>query len=74
MTPQTVSVADLVAGRVPDGLAGVRWPDGTVECRFNVTAADYAIRLRAAGQPDLGAGVVLTDPATECDRCAEKCG
>lgn len=69
-----ISFTELVAGRVPDDLTGVRWPDGTVECRFNVTAEDYPVRVRAAGHADPGVGEVLTDPATECDRCAERCG
>lgn len=73
MIRRTITFSDLAAGRVPDDLAGVRWQDGTVECRFNVTAPDYGERVRASGQPPLGPGEVLDDPATECDRCADKC-
>lgn len=69
-----VTFAELVAGRVPDDLTGVRWPDGVLECRFNATADDYAVRVRASGPPPVGAAEVLVDPAVACDRCADKCG
>lgn len=74
MEPRTVTFADVIAGRLPDDLAGVRWSDGTVECRFNVTSDDYPSRVRQGGRHDLGTGAVLTDPSTACDRCADKCG
>ena len=73
MTRRTITFTDLSRGVVPDDLTGVRWPDGTVECRFNVTADDHAARWRSEGRADPGPGEVLTDPATECDRCADKC-
>jgi len=72
MTHRTITLADLAAGRVPDELEGIRWADGTVECRFNVTADDYFSRRREAGERDVGSGDVLTEP-TDCDRCADKC-
>ena len=71
---RTLTLADVLAGRVPDDLAGVRWHDGTVECRANLVADDYAARHTAAGRRTLGHGVVLTDPSASCDRCADKCG
>lgn len=73
-TPRLVTFAALVAGDVPEDLTGVRWPDGSVECRFNVTAADYPVRVRSSGPPPTGAAEVLVDPAVACDRCADKCG
>ena len=74
MRRRFVTFAQLVAGDLPDDLTGVRWPDGVVECRFNVTADDYAARVRSSGPPPAEPGEVLVDPAAACDRCAEKCG
>ncbi len=74
MTRRTITVTDLSHRRIPDDLTGVRWPDGTVECRYNVSADDYLARLRTAGHRDPGAGEVLTDPSVVCDRCEDKCG
>jgi hypothetical protein len=73
MTRRTITLTDISHRRIPDDLTGVRWPDGTVECRFNIAADDYPARVRSAGAHDLGSGEVLTDPAAECDRCADKC-
>ena len=73
MSMRKISFADLAAGRVPDDLAGVRWPDGTVECRFNVIADDYPVRALASWL-EAGDAEVLLDPAIECDRCVDKCG
>ena len=64
-----VTVNELRAGIVPVELTGVRWPDGTVECRARVTHVDGS--LAAAGETF---GVVLTDPAVTCDQCSEACG
>jgi hypothetical protein len=41
-----------------------------VECRFNVTADDYEVRVSESGVSHPGVGEVLTEP-TEGDRCAE---
>lgn len=73
MPRRTITLTDVVRGALPDDLTGIRWPDGTVECRFNLGADDYLARRRSEGRVDPGDGEVLTDPATECDRCAEKC-
>jgi hypothetical protein len=73
MARRTITLSDLREGRLPDDLEGVRWADGTVECRFNVTANDYEVRMRESGEAHPGVGEVLTEP-TECDRCADKCG
>lgn len=70
---RTLTLAELVAGRVPHDMTGVRWPDGTVECRANLVASDYVLRLSASGQTRPAAGVVLTDQAVACDQCADKC-
>jgi hypothetical protein len=69
-----ITFDDLLAGRLPADLTGVRWPDGTIECRFNVTADDYASRVRSAGAPPSQPGTVLVDASVSCDRCADKCG
>ena len=74
MSRRTITLTDISDRRIPDDLTGVRWPDGTVECRFNVGSDDYAVRVRSSGAHDLGVGEVLTDPSVECDRCADKCG
>jgi hypothetical protein len=74
MARRTITLTDLSEQRIPADLTGVRWPDGTVECRFNVSADDQLARFRSAGRRDPGPGEVLTDPSVECDRCADKCG
>lgn len=73
MARRTITLAAVAAHALPDDLTGVRWPDGTVECRFNVGADDYLARRRSEGRGDPGDGEVLTDPSVECDRCADKC-
>jgi len=70
---RTVTLADVAAGRVPDDMTGVRWSDGTVECRANLLAEDYLGRRAAHDQSLPESGVVLTDPTATCDRCADKC-
>lgn len=69
MPSRKVTARELQSGNVPSGLTGVRWPDGSVECRARVTHADGS--LAAAGET---VGVVLTDPAVTCDHCSEACG
>lgn len=52
----------------PDDLTGVRWPDGTVECRFRLAHPDGSL-VAAAGE----VGVILTDPAVSCTTCSDAC-
>ena len=73
MARRTITLSDIREGRTPADFEGVRWADGTVECRFNVTADDYEVRVRESGGRHPGVGEVLTEP-TECDHCADKCG
>jgi hypothetical protein len=63
-----VSPAELRQGDIPDHLTGVRWLDGTVECRFRVLSPSGSL---VAGDNDQGE--VLTDPSVECDRCSDAC-
>ncbi len=68
-----ITFADVVAGRIPDNLTGVRWPDGTVECRANVVAQGYVSRHESKRVEHTGLAV-LTDPSVACDVCADYCG
>lgn len=70
---RTISLDDIRDGRIPEGLQGVRWPDGSVECRFNIASADYAERTAAAGVASRGVGAVLVGEPVDCDSCASKC-
>jgi hypothetical protein len=61
----------IVAGSpaaLPDDLTGVRWTDGTVECRYRLEHANGSL-VAVAGE----VGVVITDPAAECDTCSDAC-
>ena len=54
---------------IPITLTGVRWPEGTVECRFRL--------LHPAGSlvaADGDVGEVLTDHDVECTTCSDACG
>ena len=62
-------MAEVFAGAVPDDLTGVRWADGTIECRFRIIHSDGSL-VAAPGEM----GVVLTDDSVSCDRCSEACG
>ena len=68
---QTQPPTTWIAGSaepIPVDLNGVRWPDGSTECRFRL--------LHPAGSLvafDGQVGQVLTDPATECTTCSEAC-
>lgn len=62
VTERTISVADSRVGSVPADLAGVSWPDGTVERLARVAHVDGS---RAADGDTSGEG--LTDPAVSCD-------
>lgn len=53
---------------LPDDLTGVRWADGTVECRFRL-AHPAGSMVATAGE----VGVVLTDPAVSCTTCSDAC-
>ena len=53
---------------VPVELTGVRWPDGTVECRFRLVHPAGPI---AAADGDVG--VVLTNSDAECTTCSDAC-
>lgn len=68
MRERSITVAAIRAGDVPTELTGVRWFDGTVECRARVTHIDGPLAV-----DDDGVGVVLTDPTASCDRCSEAC-
>lgn len=70
---RTISLADIREGRIPGGLQGVRWPDGSVECRFNIASDDHAQRTAAAGGDSRGVGAVLVGEPVDCDSCASKC-
>jgi len=53
---------------IPVDLTGVRWSDGTIECRFRL--------LNPAGSlvaVDGDLGVVLTSPDAECTTCSNAC-
>jgi len=67
-----ITFADLTAGQVPDYLTGVRWPDGTVECRAKVVAEGYVSHHEATRVDDADL-VLLTDPSVACDVCADYC-
>lgn len=69
MRDRSITVTALRAGDLPADLTGVRWLDGTVECRARVAHVDGP--LAAAGD---AVGVVLTDPTVSCDHCSEACG
>jgi hypothetical protein len=69
-----ITFAEVAAGRLPDDLTGVRWSDGTIECRHNLSARDYTTRGDSIGRPTVEPGEVLTNPTVVCDRCADHCG
>lgn len=53
---------------LPDGATGVRWADGTIECRYRL--------LHPAGSlvATIGdVGVVLTGAEVECSTCSDAC-
>ncbi len=53
---------------IPADLTGVRWPDGTIECRFRLTHATGSL---VAADGDIG--VVLTEPDAACTLCSDAC-
>jgi hypothetical protein len=54
--------------KVPPDLTGVRWPDGTIECRFRLL--DRSGSLVAS---DGEVGIVLTADHVECTTCSDAC-
>ena len=69
MKDRSITVSALRAGDLPADLTGVRWLDGTVECRARVTHVDGPVAAA-----DDAVGVVLTDPMVSCSHCSEACG
>ncbi|MDO8389062.1 MAG: hypothetical protein Q7V57_01120 [Actinomycetota bacterium] len=53
---------------VPADLTGVRWRDGSVECRFRLLHPAGSL---VAVEGDVG--VVLTNLDAECTTCSEAC-
>ena len=53
---------------VPVDLTGVRWPDGTVECRFRLTHPAGSL-VATNGE----IGVILTEPGAACTVCSDAC-
>ncbi len=49
-------------------MAGVRWPDGTVECRFRLMTPPGSL---VAADGDVG--VVITGPGVDCTTCSDAC-
>ena len=67
-SPSSPSDAHAAGDPIPIELTGVRWPDGTVECRFRL--------LHPAGSliaTDGDVGQVLTDHDVECTACSDAC-
>ena len=67
-SPSSPSGTYVASDSIPIELAGVRWSDGTVECRFRL--------LHPAGSlvaADGDVGQVLTDPDVECTTCSDAC-
>lgn len=69
MSRLTVTAMELRGSTPSEAMTGVRWPDGTVECRYRVTHPDGSLVA-----DDGTIGVVLTDPSVECDVCSDACG
>lgn len=53
---------------VPAELTGVRWSDGTVECRFRLT---HPVGSLVAHDGDVG--VMLTGANVACTTCSDAC-
>ena len=53
---------------LPNDATGVRWADGTVECRFRLLHPAGSL---VANEGDIG--LLLTDPVVECTRCSDAC-
>ena len=64
----TPSGSHAAGDPIPINLTGVRWTDGTVECRFRLLHPAGSL---VAADDDLGA--VLTDYDVECTACSDAC-
>ena len=53
---------------LPADLTGVRWPDGTVECRLRLTHPSGSL-VAADGE----VGIVLTELDATCTGCSDAC-
>jgi hypothetical protein len=53
---------------IPVDLTGVRWPDGTVECRFRLVHPAGSL---VAGDGQVG--LVLTELDADCTICSDAC-
>jgi hypothetical protein len=71
MTSTSPSQRTWTAGsshEVPPDLTGVRWSDGTVECRFRLL---HPIGSLVAADGEVG--LVLTNLEAECTTCSDAC-
>lgn len=71
MSTASPSERTFVAGSshpLPADLTGVRWPDGTVECRFRLTHPSGSL---VATDGDIG--IVLTELDAACTVCSDAC-
>ena len=67
-SPSSPSGVHVAGDSIPIELTGVRWSDGTVECRFRL--------LHPAGSlvaADGDVGQVLIDRDVECTTCSDAC-
>lgn len=55
-------------GPVPADLTGIRWPDGTIECRHRLLHPSGSL---IGGDGEIG--VVLTGIEVECTTCSDAC-
>ena len=62
------SGAHVAGDSIPIELTGVRWSDGTVECRFRMLHPSGSL-LAADGE----IGQVLTARDVECTTCSDAC-
>ena len=53
---------------LPESVTGVRWPDGTVECRFRILHPRGSLVAR---EGDIG--LLLTAVELECTTCSDAC-
>ena len=53
---------------IPVELTGIRWPNGSTECRFRLLQTDGSL-VASDGE----VGEVLTDPTVECTTCSAAC-
>ena len=53
---------------LPDDLTGIRWPNGTVECRFRMVHPAGSL-VAVDGEQ----GLVLVADDVECTTCSDAC-